>query len=186
MAQALAGCCPVRRARPGDNVSLAVSKAFTSEETPDVLPPVREPPRLAPGELRYVTPEGHAALRGELERLRAGAAPAPDGADERSRRILLLERTLAALTVLGPEGVPEGEIGFGAWVSLEDEGGGLATWRIVGPDEADARRGTVSALSPLGRALLGRVAGETVEVQRPGGAREYTIREVRRRPPGVR
>jgi transcription elongation factor GreB len=158
-----------------------VSKAFTSEETPDEAPAVREAPRLQPGEVRYVTPEGHAALRAELSRLRAapGGAGGP-GPDDRARRAQLLERTLAALTVLGPERVPEGQAGFGTWVTVEDEEGVRATWRLVGPDEADARRGCISALSPLGRALLGRTVGEAVEVERPGGVREYTVRGVDR------
>jgi transcription elongation factor GreB len=158
-----------------------VSKAFTSEETPDPVPPAREPRRVRPGEIRYVTPEGHAALRAELERLRAAGAPLDE---EGGRRALFLERTLAALTVLGPDRVPEDEVGFGTWVTVEEEDGRRATWRIVGPDEADARRGSVSALSPLGRALVGRSRGETVEVERPGGVREYTICEVQRRRPG--
>jgi transcription elongation factor GreB len=157
-----------------------VSKAFTSEETPDPVPPIREPPRVRPGEIRYVTPEGQAALRAELERLRAAGAPSEE---ERSRRALLLERTLALLTVLGPDRVPEGEVGFGTWVTVEDEEGHQATWRIVGPDEADARQGSVSALSPLGRALVGRSVGESVEVERPGGKREYTILRVHRSRP---
>jgi transcription elongation factor GreB len=156
-----------------------VSKAFTSEETPDPVPPARELPTLRPGELRLVTPEGHAALRAELERLRA-APGAPGSDDERARQALHLERLLAILTVLGPERVPEGEVGFGTWVELEDEEGARSTWRLVGPDEADARRGRVSAHAPLGQALLGRSAGETVEVVRPGGPREYTIVAVRR------
>ena len=137
---------------------------------------------MRPGEIRYVTPEGHAALRAELERLRAPRA-APD--EERSRRALLLERTLNLLTVLGPDRVPEGEVGFGTWVTVEDEEGHQATWRIVGPDEAEARHGSVSALSPLGRALLGRSVGESVEVERPGGTCEYTILQVRRSRPGA-
>jgi transcription elongation factor GreB len=155
-----------------------MSKAFTSEETPDPVSPAREPPRVRPGEIRYVTPEGQAALRAELERLRAPGAALDE---ERSRRALFLERTLAALTVLGPEHVPEGEVGFATWVTVEDEKGRRTTWRIVGPDEADARRGTVSALSPLGQALMGRRVGETVEVERPDGPREYTVHEVQRR-----
>lgn len=145
---------------------------------------MREPPQLEPGEVRYVTPEGHAALRAELGRLLAWAG---DGggtfAEERSRRTLLVERTLATLTVLGPERVPEGQVGFGTWVTVEGEDGACATWRLVGPDEADARKGSISALSPLGRALLGRTEGEVVEVELPGGVREFTIRGVCRTPP---
>ncbi len=160
-----------------------MSKAFTSEETPEPAAPARELPRLRPGELRYVTPEGQAALRAELARLSApGAAPA--AGDERTQRAAYLERLLAILTVLGPEGVAEGEVGFGTWVVLEDEEGRRRTWRIVGPDETDARTGAVSALAPLGQALLGRSAGETVEVNRPDGTREYTIVEVSRSAPG--
>src|SRR5512142_2741470 len=97
-----------------------MSKAFTSEETPEPVPAVREAPSLRPGELRYVTPEGHAALRQELARLQAPGAVRDD---ERARRAVRVERTLAALTVLGPERVPEGEVGFGTWVELEDEDG---------------------------------------------------------------
>ena len=154
-----------------------MSKAFTSEETPDPVPPARELPRLRPGEMRYVTPEGQAALRAELARL---TAPGVAQDEERAKRALFLERLLAMLTVLGPEGVPEGEVGFGTWVTVEDEDGRRQTWRIVGPDEADARRGAVSALAPLGQALLGRSVGETVEVERPDGVREYTVVEVSR------
>ncbi len=65
-----------------------MSKAFTSEETPESVPATRPPPRLAPGEVRYVTPEGQAALRADLARLRAerGAAAAlPDAARAASR-----------------------------------------------------------------------------------------------------
>jgi len=157
-----------------------MSKAFTSEETPDPVAPARELPRLRPGELRYVTPEGQAALRAELARLSASGAP-PD--DERTKRAVFLERLLGILTVAGPDGVPDRQVGFGTWVELEDEEGRRRTWRIVGPDEADARSGAVSALAPLGQALLGRSAGETVEVERPDGTREYTIRGVSRTAP---
>jgi transcription elongation factor GreB len=155
-----------------------MSKAFTSEEPQEAVPLAREPPRPRPGEVRWITAEGQADLRAELARVRAGAT-----GEQRTRRLLFLEGTLGAVTVLGPEGVPEGEVGFGTWVTLEDQRGGLRTWRIVGPDEADASRGTASAASPLGQALLGRKVGEAIRVDRPAGALEYTIREVHRRPP---
>lgn len=159
-----------------------MSKAFTSEETPAEAPLVRTPPRLAPGEVRYVTPEGHAALRAELGRLeaeRAGASD-PGRADALARRAALVEATLATLTVLGPEAAPEGRAAFGSWVTVEDGEGGRTTWRIVGPDEADARRGLLSVAAPVARALLDREAGDEVEVLRPGGPVTLTIVEVRR------
>jgi len=151
-----------------------MSKAFTSEETPDTGPVLRTPPRLAPGEIRYVTPEGHAALRRELAALPAG-----------DPRAVVLERTLAALTVLGPEAAPEGKAGFGCWVEVEDEGGTRRTYRIVGPDEADPKRGLVSAHAPVGAALLGHEVEDVVEVQRPGGSTELTLVAIRRTPSGT-
>ncbi len=154
-----------------------MSKAFTSEETPELGPVVRAAPRLAPGEVRYVTPEGHAALRDELERLRAAGTPAAEA------RGALLEATLRALTVAGPDAAPEGVAAFATWVTVEEEGGTRRTWRLVGADEADARRGLVSIHSPVGRALVGRRAGDEVEVEHPGGTRTLTVVEVRRTPP---
>jgi transcription elongation factor GreB len=150
-----------------------MSKAFTSEETPDTGPLVRPPPRLAPGEVRYVTPEGQADLRALLARLR-------DQADPRAAQV---EATLAVLTVLGPERAPEGRAGFGTWVTVREPGCQPVTWRIVGPDEADPRLGRVSAHSPVGRALIGAEEGDLVEVDRPGGRLELEVLAVNRRPP---
>jgi transcription elongation factor GreB len=165
-----------------------VSKAFTSEETPDVGPVTRPPPRLAPGEVRYVTPEGHARLRTELawlgdERDRAAALPEAERAARRAeldRRAVLVEATLAAVTVLGPEATPDGIVGFGTWVTVEDEDGGRIRWRLVGADEADPRQGLVSVHAPVARALLGRGRGDVVEAARPGGTRALTIVDVSR------
>jgi len=154
----------------------AVSKAFTSEETPDPGPLGRALPRLAPGEVRYVTPEGQAALRAALEA--AGADPAPAA----QARAALLEATLATLTVLTSD-APPGEAAFGRWVTVEDEAGARSSWRLVGPDEADARRGLLGVSAPLARALLGRRAGDQVEVERPGGARLLTVVAVGDSPP---
>jgi transcription elongation factor GreB len=167
-----------------------MSKAFTSEETPESPPVARAPPVLAPGEVRYVTPEGHRELcaaleRVEKERAATRALPEPDRSPRLAdveRRAALLQGTIAALTVLGPEAAPEGRVAFGTWVTVEDEAGARTTYRIVGPDEADPKRGLVSADAPLARALLGREAGETVEVQRPRGGGELTVVSVSRTP----
>lgn len=162
-----------------------MSKAFTSEETPEEAPLVRTPPRLAPGERRYVTPEGHAALRAALSRAlaeRADARSDPARAEALAGRAALLEATLATLTVLSPDAAPDGKVGFGTWVTVEDGDGRRTTWRVVGPDEADARRGLVSVASPVARALLGREEGDEVEVERPGGRVALIVVSVRRRP----
>jgi transcription elongation factor GreB len=94
-----------------------------------------------------------------------------------------LQATLAALTVLGPDAAPEGQVAFGRWVTVEDEDGERATWRIVGPDEADAKRRLVSVASPLARALLGRRTGDTATVHRPRGEVELTVVQVQRTSP---
>ncbi len=156
-----------------------MSKAFTSEETPDEGPVLRTPPQLAPGEVRYITPEGHSALVASLETLREQRATSHALVDL-DQRIALLEGTLNVLTVRSPDEAPDGKVAFGTWVTVEDESGQETTWRIVGPDEADARRGLVSVNAPVARALLGHEPGDSVEVQRPGGATELTILEVRK------
>ena len=64
---------------------------------------------------------------------------------------------------------------FGGSVSIEREDGRTQTWRIVGEDEADPAKGSVSHVSPLARALLGKligdeavVAGQSVEITAVG------------------
>jgi transcription elongation factor GreB len=168
-----------------------MSKAFTSEETPEAAPLLRRAPQLAPGEVRYVTPEGLATLQQELSRLRderATAASLPD--TERAARwadldarAQLIDSTIAALTVLGPEAATPGKVAFATWVTVEDEGGRRTTWRLVGPDEADPKRRLLSVHAPVARALLGRSVGDSVEVERPGGPVELTIVAVGRTPP---
>ena len=68
---------------------------------------------------------------------------------------------------------------FGAWVTVEDEDGEEATYRIVGPDESDAAAGRISVESPLAKALLGKSKDAEVTVRRPKGDTEVTIVEIR-------
>ena len=69
----------------------------------------------------------------------------------------------------------EGKVRLGARVKLEDEDGKQTEYRLVTPDDADPPHGAVSVESPLGRALLGRSAGDEVTVERPRGPAGYTI-----------
>lgn len=67
------------------------------------------------------------------------------------------------------------KVGFGAWVTIEDEDGESATYRIVGPDESDPDRGYISMDSPMARALLGKVVDDDAEVRRPKGVTEVVV-----------
>ena len=58
------------------------------------------------------------------------------------------------------------------------EDGDVMEFKIVGVSEADPVEGKISNDSPVGAALLGKKAGEVVEVQTPDGTREYTIMEI--------
>jgi transcription elongation factor GreA len=68
---------------------------------------------------------------------------------------------------------------FGATVKLEDEASGdLMTYQIVGEDEADIKLGLVNIGSPIARALIGRLEGDSVEVRAPGGVKTYEVVQV--------
>jgi hypothetical protein len=72
-----------------------------------------------------------------------------------------------------------GAIGVGSTARVGDEQTGeLHTWTIVSAGEQDIARGRLSKDSPIARAVLGHVAGETVTAITPGGERQYTIAEV--------
>jgi transcription elongation factor GreA len=62
---------------------------------------------------------------------------------------------------------------------VADETGEASTWQIVGEDEADIKAGRISVSSPIARALIGKEAGESVDVQTPGGVKRYEIVDVR-------
>jgi transcription elongation factor GreA len=73
-----------------------------------------------------------------------------------------------------------GKVIFGATVDLEDEDtGNKVTYQIVGEDEADIKSGRISIGSPIARALVGKEAGDVVEVTAPGGNRSYEVVGVR-------
>ena len=64
------------------------------------------------------------------------------------------------------------EVRFGSTVTIARADGRTQTWRIVGEDEADPAKGTLSYVAPLARALIGHVAGDEVAVA--GGEVEIT------------
>ena len=59
------------------------------------------------------------------------------------------------------------------------DSGQKVSYQIVGDDEADIKVSKISLNSPVARSLIGKFAGDVVEVQTPGGRREYEILDVR-------
>lgn len=96
-------------------------------------------------------------------------------------RIAEVEGKLSHAQIIDPKSLDtDGRCVFGATVDLEDSNNGdTVTYQIVGDDEADIKDGKVSIGSPIARALIGKYAGDTAEVQAPGGVRAYEILDVR-------
>ena len=64
---------------------------------------------------------------------------------------------------------------FGATVALETDQGSEISYRIVGADEIDSRKGYISVDSPMARTLLGRSVEDSVTVQSPEGSSGFLI-----------
>ncbi len=94
-------------------------------------------------------------------------------------RIAELEDKLARAEVIDVSKLSGNTIRFGALVTLIGEDSGeKKVWQVVGEPEADANKGKISVTSPIARALIGKNKGDTVEVEAPGGAKTYKVRNV--------
>jgi transcription elongation factor GreA len=96
-------------------------------------------------------------------------------------RIQELEGKLSNAQIIDPRLLDaDGRCVFGATVELEDsDTGDTVTYQIVGDDEADIKAGRISIGSPVARAIIGKYAGDVVQVQAPGGKKEYEVLDVR-------
>jgi transcription elongation GreA/GreB family factor len=137
-----------------------VSKAFTSEETPDEPVLGRPVQRAARGQERPMTPEGYQALLAEQRSLQGAKT------DELKHRLAVVNATLESVRVVTPP-PPDGTVRFGSRVTLEWDDGRVQAVRLVGPDEASGNE--ISVESPLARTLLEQREGDEVEVTRPRG-----------------
>lgn len=136
----------------------------------------------------YVTPRGLAQLQAHYQALMeqraalaaAGEDPlAPQQLKQVERDIRYFQGRLERAIVVDPATQPKDEVHFGAAVSVSDESGEVREFSIVGEDEADVARGKVSWVSPLGKAMIGARAGDTVVWKRPAGDAELEIVSIR-------
>lgn len=113
-----------------------------------------------------VTAEGLAAIEGEIAALTEAMAQAGDDRAERNRigrdqRYWIARRGSAHVMPAPPDA---DTVHFGSTVTLDRDDGRRQVFRIVGEDEADPEKGTLSHVSPLARALMDKSVGDTVRV----------------------
>ena len=132
-------------------------------------------------ELNYVLPK-------ELEKARAHGDLSENAeysaAKERQRfvsaRLGQLRKRLADLSLVNVANIPRDRVGFGSTVKLYDlEREAETTYKLVMSEESDFAKGLISTTSPIGRALMGKEAGDSVKVATPSGPREFEILEFR-------
>jgi transcription elongation factor GreA len=93
-------------------------------------------------------------------------------------RISDIQGMLAGAEVIDPSQIKSEKVVFGATVELMDlDNDEEVTYQIVGVDEADVKEGRISIMSPIARSLIGKSAGDTVQVRSPKGDREFEIKK---------
>ena len=91
-------------------------------------------------------------------------------------RLNQLTQRLAEMSMIDFSKIPHDRAGLGSTVVVLDvKRDEEITYNLVTTEEADAANGKVSTTSPIGRALLGKQAGDAVRVQSPGGIKELEI-----------
>jgi transcription elongation GreA/GreB family factor len=148
--------------------------AFTREEDYEAQA-ANLPDRPVSAHPNLVTATGLAAIEAELASARAAyaAAQAEGGiaadrtAMARATRDLRYWSARRGSAQLTEPALEDGKVQFGRTVEIEREDGRKQTFRIVGEDEADPAHGSVSYVSPLASALLGKHEGDVATV---GGA----------------
>jgi len=141
-----------------------MSRAFVKEDTGEGLEdlpdrPISEHPNL-------VTAAGLAAIEAEVTRLNAAYAEAQASADRAALQKIARDLRYWSQRLQSAELMPQpsahDSVQFGARVALLRADGRRVTYQIVGEDEADPARGSISYISPLARALMGRSEGDAV------------------------
>lgn len=90
-----------------------------------------------------------------------------------------LERKLAHAQIIDVSRLTNEKVVFGSTVTIADtETGEARTYTLVGPEEADIKKGKISIQSPVGKALIGHRVGDVVVIKTPSKTVEYEIQEI--------
>ena len=149
-----------------------------------------------------ITKEGYESLKKELVRLKTVDRPENikaievarahgdlsenaefDAAKERQSfiegRINELEFKLGNAEIIDSTSLPKDKIVFASKFVLENiDTGEEVQYQLVGEDESDIQKGKISISSPLGRAVLGKIPGDDITLQAPGGKRSYELVDI--------
>lgn len=147
--------------------------------------------------------EGYARLRLELDRLQKKERPAVIEAIEVARahgdlkenaeyhaakerqshiegRIMELKDKLGRAEVIDCSSVDCSRVVFGTVVSLVDlDTDDEVRYQLLGPEEADVSKGSISVFSPIGRAMIGKCVGDEITVKTPGGVRQLEVVDIK-------
>ncbi|MFH1214868.1 MAG: transcription elongation factor GreA [Pseudomonadota bacterium] len=98
-------------------------------------------------------------------------------------RILELKDKLGRAEIIDCSAVSCDRAVFGTVVTVEDlENGQEIVYQLLGPEESDVKKGSISVLSPWGKAMLGKMIGDEFEVKTPSGVRQLEIIDIKKGP----
>jgi len=149
----------------------------------------------------YITPQGAEKLKTELKKLlqedrpelvkviqwAASNGDRSENADyiygkrrlrEIDKKIRFLSKRIESAEIIDPLSQKSNRVLFGATVTVLNEEGIRKTYCIVGVDETDIKRGKISWISPVGKALLQAKAGDTVTVKTPQGDEDWEVERI--------
>ncbi len=145
-----------------------------------------------------ISQQGYALLESELERLKserpqiiqaikeareegdlkenAGYDAARERQGMTEARIAYIESRMGLFQIIDLDSLESDKVIFGATVEVEDvDTEESKSFTLLGPDEANFANGSISVLSPVGKALLGKEEGDEVTVEIPRGRVTYEI-----------
>lgn len=153
-------------------------------------------------DLQYVTKDTLEHMRAELQRMKAVDRPAASRAIAEARekgdlkenaeydaakeaqglleaKIASMEGTMANIRVIDESSIDTSKVSILTKVKLTNLGTKKqVVYQVVSEKEADLKAGKISITSPIGKGILGKVVGETAEVQAPAGILKFRIEEI--------